>query len=44
MWLVVPLIGAVATSLVATFSKIGLKDVNSNFATFFRTAIVIVFP
>ena len=37
------LFGALFTSLTGILAKIGIKDVNSNFATFFRTAVVIVF-
>lgn len=43
IWLVVSFIGAIATSLTTIFAKIGLKNVNSNFATFYRTGIIIVF-
>ncbi len=41
-WLILALMGAIATSLTTIFAKIGLKTVNSDFATFFRTGIVIV--
>lgn len=37
------LLGALFTSLTTILVKIGIKDVNSNFATFYRTGIVIVF-
>lgn len=43
MWLMIALVGAVCTSLSTIFSKIGIKDVNSNFATAFRTGVVIIF-
>ena len=43
MWLMIALIGAVCTSLSTIFTKIGIKDVNSNFATAFRTGVVIIF-
>lgn len=43
MWLVIALLGAICTSLTTIFAKIGIKNVNSNFATAFRTLIVIVF-
>lgn len=43
MWLIVAIIGAVCTSLTAIFSKIGIKDVKSNFATSYRTGVVIIF-
>ncbi len=42
-WITLALIAALSTSLTTIFSKIGLKGVNSNFATFFRTLIVIIF-
>ncbi len=41
-WLVLSLIGALATSLTTIFAKIGIKDVNSNLATAYRTGVVIV--
>ena len=34
---------ALFTSLTTVFAKIGIKNVNSNFATWFRTGIVILF-
>lgn len=43
LWLFLALFGALFTSLTGILAKIGIKDVNSNFATFFRTAVVIVF-
>lgn len=42
VWVLLSLGAAVCTSLVTVFTKIGVKDVNSNFATFFRTGIVII--
>lgn len=42
LWLVLALIAALATSLTTVFAKIGIKDVPSDFATFFRTGIVLV--
>lgn len=42
LWLILALIGALATSLTTISAKIGIKNVNSDFATFFRTGIVIV--
>ena len=41
-WLLLALISAVATSLTTIFAKIGIKDVKSNFATAYRTIIVII--
>lgn len=41
-WLILALIAALATSLTTVFAKIGIKDVPSDFATFFRTGIVLV--
>lgn len=42
LWLFLALLGAVATSLTSIFAKIGIRDVKSNFATAFRTSVVIV--
>lgn len=42
VWVLLSLGAAAFTSLTTIFSKIGIKNVNSNFATFFRTGIVIV--
>ena len=42
LWLILAFVGALATSLTTIFAKIGIKNVNSDFATFFRTGIVIV--
>lgn len=42
LWLILAFIGAVSTSLTTIFAKIGIKDVNSNFATTFRTGVVII--
>lgn len=41
--IILALSGAIATSLTTILAKIGLKKVNSNFATFFRTGVVIIF-
>ena len=41
-WLLLALISAVSTSLTTIFAKIGIKDVKSNFATAYRTIIVII--
>lgn len=41
-WVLIAVLGAVFTSLTTILAKIGIKDVNSNFATAFRTFIVIV--
>lgn len=43
MWIVIALIGALFTSLTTIFAKVGIKNVNSNFATFFRTGVVVIF-
>ncbi len=40
-WIILALIGALATSLTTILAKIGIKDVKSNFATAYRTLIVI---
>lgn len=42
LWLILALVAAVATSLTTIFAKIGIKNVNSNFATMYRTGIVII--
>lgn len=42
MWLILALVAAVATSLTTIFAKIGIKDVKSDFATVYRTAVVIL--
>lgn len=43
MWIAFAFLGALCTSLTTIFAKIGIKNVNSNFATAFRTLIVIIF-
>lgn len=43
LWILLAFISAFATSLTTIFAKIGIKDVNSNFATFCRTGVVIIF-
>ncbi|MDD6301993.1 MAG: GRP family sugar transporter [Bacillales bacterium] len=40
-WIIVALLAALFTSLTTILSKIGIKDVNSNFATGYRTLIVV---
>lgn len=42
LWLILALLGAVCTSMTAVFAKIGIRDVKSNFATTYRTAVVII--
>ena len=42
-WFLLALLAAVFTSLTSIFAKIGLKSVNSNFATAYKTVIVIFF-
>lgn len=42
MWLLFAILGAVSTSLTTIFAKVGIKNVKSNFATSYRTLIVIV--
>lgn len=42
VWLILALLAAIFTSLTTIFAKIGIKDVNSNFATAYRTLIVIL--
>ena len=41
IWLIFALLAAVATSFTTIFAKIGIQNVKSNFATFYRTGIVI---
>lgn len=42
IWVILALLGALFTSLTTITAKIGIKDVNSNFATLYRTGIVII--
>ncbi len=42
-WIVLAIVGAVSTSLTTIFTKLGVKDVNSNFATLIKTAVAILF-
>ncbi len=42
LWLILALLGALCTSLTTIFAKIGIRDVKSNFATAFRTLVVIL--
>ena len=42
IWLIFALLAALLTSLNTIFAKIGLRSINSNFATFFRTGLVII--
>lgn len=42
VWVLLALGGAVYTSMTTILAKIGIKDVNSNFATAYRTLVVIV--
>lgn len=41
-WLILGLLSAVFTSMTTILAKMGIKDVKSNFATFYRTGVVIV--
>ncbi|MDY2727809.1 MAG: EamA family transporter [Candidatus Onthovivens sp.] len=41
-WLILSLVAAFCTSMTTILAKIGIKDVNSNFATLYRTFIVII--
>ena len=40
-WLFWAVLSAIFAALTAVFAKIGVSDVNSNFATFIRTLVVI---
>lgn len=42
IWIILALLGAFSTSLTTIFAKIGIKNVKSNFATTYRTLIVII--
>lgn len=42
IWIVLALLAAFFTSMTTILAKIGIKDVNSNFATFIRTGVVII--
>ena len=42
-WLLLAILSAVFASLTSIFAKTGLSGVNSNFATAFRTSIVLIF-
>jgi len=41
-WIIFSLLAAVFTSLTTILAKIGIRDVNSNFATAYRTFVVVV--
>ena len=41
-WQFWALLSAVFAALTAIFAKVGIEDVNSDFATFFRTAVILV--
>lgn len=41
-WLLLALLGAFATSMTTILAKVGIKNVNSDFATAFRTGVVII--
>ena len=43
MWIILALLAAFFTSMTTILAKIGIKNVNSNFATLYRTGIVIIF-
>lgn len=40
-WLFWALLAAVFAALTAIFAKVGVSDINSNFATFLRTLVVV---
>ncbi len=42
LWIILALIAALATSLTTIFAKIGIRDIQSNFATAYRTGVVII--
>lgn len=39
LWLVFSFIAAIFSSFIAIFAKTGVKNVNSDFATFYRTGM-----
>ena len=41
-WQLWALLSAVFAALTAIFAKVGVEEVNSDFATFFRTAVILV--
>jgi transporter family protein len=41
-WIVWALLAALFAALTAVFAKVGVSDVNSNFATFLRTVVVVL--
>ena len=41
MWQFWALLAAVFAALTAVFAKVGVSDINSDFATFFRTIVVV---
>lgn len=41
-WQLWAILAAVFAALTAVFAKVGVEDVNSDFATFFRTLVVII--
>jgi len=41
-WQFWALLSAVFAALTAIFAKVGVEEVNSDFATFFRTAVILV--
>ncbi len=41
-WLFWALLAAIFAALTAVFAKVGVSEVNSNFATFLRTVVVVV--
>jgi transporter family protein len=41
-WQFWALLSAVFAALTAIFAKVGVQDVNSDFATFFRTVVILV--
>lgn len=42
IWIFIALLGAFFTSMTTITAKVGIKNVNSNFATTYRTGIVII--
>lgn len=42
VWLILAFLAAFFTSMTTILAKIGIKDVKSNFATFYRTGVVII--
>lgn len=43
IWIILSLLGAIFTALTSILAKMGIQHINSNFATCYRTGIVLLF-